>query len=231
MVTLETPYGPATLRRSERRTLAISVLPNGSLELIAPNEACEQDILEKVLKRSRWIARQRSAFREMNTAPIPKRYVSGATHRYLGRQYRLKIVTGEAALVILKGGYFHVTTPTRDPESVEASMNSWFALKAKEQFSKRIEFWFNWCREQRLPEPTLRIRKMRKRWGSANMRGTITLNPELIHIPSACIDYVVAHEICHLKHSDHSPAFFRLLTTLLPGWKELKSRLERSELT
>jgi len=231
MATLETPAGPATLKRSERRTLAISVLPDGSLELIAPNDSSEQDILAKVVKRSRWIARQRSVFREMNTDPMPRRYVSGATHRYLGRQYRLNVVSGEAASVRLKGGYFHVTTPTRDTESVEEAMNSWFEMRAKKQFSKRIEFWFPWCRKHRLPEPVLRIRRMRKRWGSADKKGTITLNPELIHIPSPCIAYVIAHEICHLKHTDHGPAFFRLLSSVLPGWKELKIRLERSELT
>jgi predicted metal-dependent hydrolase len=72
---------------------------------------------------------------------------------------------------------------------------------------------------------------MPKRWGSASSGGRIALTPELIHAPSACIVYVIAHEICHLRHPSHSPQFFQLLTSLLPDWQRWKDRLERSELT
>jgi len=70
---------------------------------------------------------------------------------------------------------------------------------------------------------------MAKRWGSALPDGTICLNPALIHASSACIDYVITHEICHLKHPDHGPEFYGLLRQLLPDWKNLKARLERGE--
>lgn len=227
--TLETPAGPATLKRSTRRTLAISVLPDGSLELVAPEDSTEEAILAKIAKRTRWIATQRRAFREMNFAPPPRRFVSGATHRYLGRQYRLKVAAGEPASVLLKGGYFHVTTSMAEPGEVEAALKIWFRARAKEQFGKRLEGWKEWCRKRHLPEPRLQLRHMPKRWGSAGIDGKIALNPELIHAPAPCIDYVITHEICHLRHPAHDPAFFRLLASLLPCWKSLKKRLEQAE--
>jgi predicted metal-dependent hydrolase len=70
---------------------------------------------------------------------------------------------------------------------------------------------------------------MHKRWGSAAPDGTIYLNPDLIQAPSACVDYVIAHEICHLKHPDHGRYFWSLLQQLVPNWQILKARLEKGE--
>lgn len=225
----ETSVGPAILNRSDRKTLAISVLPDGSLELNAPRDASEDSILAKVSKRSRWIAKQRRAFNEMNATRVPRRYVSGATHRYLGKQYRLKIRRGGEPAVRLKGAYFHVVSPSGEAAEVERQLDAWFREKARHQFARRLAGWHAWCRRNKLPEPQLVLRRMPKRWGSAGRNGRIALSPELIHAPSACIDYVIAHEICHLKHPDHSPAFFRLLASLQPDWRTLKDRLEKSE--
>ncbi|WP_035616162.1 SprT family zinc-dependent metalloprotease [Haloferula sp. BvORR071] len=226
---VQTTSGLALLKRTARRTLAISVHPDGGLELSAPLGASLDDILAKVAKRAAWIATQRRSFLGMNAEPVPRRYVNGASHRYLGRQYRLKLESGKSSSVRLKGGYFHVTTPHRSPAEVEAALGGWFRERAKEQFSRRISAWNDWCRKHGLPEPKLQIRQMPKRWGSAGSQGRIALNPELIHVPSPCIDYVIVHEICHLRHPAHNRSFYQLLSSLLPGWREIKRRLEEAE--
>jgi len=71
---------------------------------------------------------------------------------------------------------------------------------------------------------------MPKRWGSAGKSGKIALNPELIRAPSICIDYVIAHEVCHLKHRKHDRPFFALFSRLYPDWRMVKARLERLEI-
>ena len=225
---IETPAGPAKLQRTGRRTLAIHVLPDGSLELTAPQDATAEAILAKVEKRSRWIATQRRNFREMNVQPAPCRYVSGATHRYLGRQYRLKISHGETASVRLKAAFFEVATPDQAEDTIKALLAKWFRERAKEQFARRMDTWKPWCKKHQLPEPVIQIRRMSKRWGSAGKVGRIALNPELIHAPTRCIDYVIVHEICHLRHPNHNRAFYRLLSALLPDWRKLKQQLEQS---
>lgn len=229
--TIDTPMGQALLHRSERKTLAISVHPDGSLELTAPKNATLDAIVLKVAKRRKWIFTQRRKFLTMNANRSEPRYVNGATHRYLGRQYRLKIRRGSKPGVVLKGAYFHITVNKTDPAEIKALLNRWFRAKAAEQFSKRVEAWAPWCARHRLPRPALRLLKMAKRWGSASTDGRIALNPELIHMPSRCIDYVITHEICHLKHPNHGAAFFRLLESLLPDWRQRKDRLEQAEMT
>lgn len=228
---IETAAGPAIVMRTARKTLAISVLPDGTLELTAPVDADEASILGKVAKRAQWIERQRRAFADMNATRVSRRYVSGATHRYLGRQYRLKISEGPEPSVRLRGGYFHVVTSTGLPDEVRRLLDEWFRENALRQFQRRIESWMPWCRRYQLPEPRFVLRHMPKRWGSAGRNGRIALTPELIHAPSVCIDYVIAHEICHLKQPSHGPEFFRLLSSVLPDWRSRKERLERSELT
>jgi predicted metal-dependent hydrolase len=72
---------------------------------------------------------------------------------------------------------------------------------------------------------------MVKRWGSFSQRGVIYLNPELIKAPSHCIDYVVTHELCHLRHPNHTKSFYNLLSSVIPDWQMRKARLERVEIT
>ncbi len=223
---LETAVGHVRLRRTNRRTLAISVHPDGSVELAAPQRAELDAIRAKVSKRAGWIRKQQRAFVAMNAKRTPRRYVSGATHRYLGRQYRLKLRKGTDAGVKLSGGYFHVTVPNDRESEVEAMLAAWMRKRADEQFSRRLAEWHSWCGRHRIPEPRLILRSMPKRWGSAHKDGRIALNPELVRAPSACIDYVIAHEICHLKHPNHGPEFFRLLGQLKPDWCNAKAQLE-----
>lgn len=227
---LETPAGPARLKRSGRRTLAISVLPDGTLELVAPDHAPLEAILSRVARRLGWIKTQRRAFGEMNAVRPAPRFVNGATHRYLGRQYRLKIVKGEVPGVSLRGAFFHMVIPKADPKEVQQALEAWYRRQSRLQFERRLAPWAEWCRHRNLPQPKLRLRRMPKRWGSALQNGTICLNPELIKASSACIDYVIAHEICHLKHHHHGKAFYSELGKLCPDWVSRKKRLESMDL-
>lgn len=227
---IDTPAGPARLKRTRRKTLALSVLPDGSLELVAPEGATLDAVLLRVEKRLSWIRTQCRTFHELNATRSPLRYVNGATHRYLGRQYRLKVRVGEGVRTALRGGYFHVTVPELTEASVKAALDAWYRLRAKEQFQKRLSGWTVWCRNRRLPAPKLRVRQMAKRWGSALSDGTICLTPDLIRAPSICLDYVIAHEICHLRYPDHGAQFRRLLDVNFPGWRTVKERLEQVEL-
>ncbi|MCF7689087.1 MAG: M48 family metallopeptidase [Cephaloticoccus sp.] len=223
---ISTPAGPAVLRRSDRKTLAISVQPDGELELIAPHDVPVGDIAAKVGKRLRWIVRQRAAFADMKRNRLTLRYESGATHTYLGRQYRLKVRCAKPVGVRLRGAYFHVCTNSGNPDEVQKLLEAWMRDKALEQFERRIARWESWCRHRRLPRPRVRVFNMRKRWGSAGAGGRIALNPDLVRAPSICIDYVIAHEICHLKYPLHNRAFFRLLDSVFPNWRNAKARLE-----
>lgn len=161
---------------------------------------------------------------------MPKRYESGAMHRYLGRQYRLKVTKGASTGVRLVGGFFQVTANRSDASEVQELLEQWIRERAAEQFQRRVDRRTGWCDAQGLPHPRMMLRAMAKRWGSAHKDGRIVLNPKLVQAPSVCVEYVITHEICHLKHPNHGPEFFRLLGGLMPEWQKVKQRLEQAEI-
>jgi predicted metal-dependent hydrolase len=211
----------------ERTTLAIHVYPDGKVMVDAPISANEQAIAGKVKKRAPWIFKQKLKFESYPPALSQRQYVSGETHRYLGRQYRLKVVEGKNESVKLLHG--HLFIETNDPENrlrVKTLLQQWYRLRAGVVFSERYEF----CTQEVAKvgiehDQSIHLRFMPKRWGSCTGKGNIILNPELIAAPKDCIDYVITHELCHLKESNHSQAFYKLLTTVMKDWELRRKRL------
>jgi predicted metal-dependent hydrolase len=168
-------------------------------------------------------------FGQFNPKTPARCYVSGETHLYLGRQYRLKLVQGSENIVRLTRGYFYVTTREAPrPEMTRKLLDAWYMEKSREQFSKSLDRCWMKLKDQAAIKPHISIRRMKKRWGSLSDKGTMTLNSDLIRAPRECIDYVVTHELCHLICRNHSPEFYTLLESVIPGWEKVKHRLELS---
>ncbi len=212
---------------ADRKTLAIHVHPDGNVSVDAPLSADIEKVYGKVKKRASWILKQQRQFANY-PAPLPeRRYVSGETHRYLGRQYRLKIIEGLGEVVKLTRGRLQVETRCpQDGLHVKRLLQTWYRSKALIVFTER----YAQCvqRVERLGihhDKGFQLRLMSKRWGSCTGNGTIILNPELIAAPKDCIDYVIIHELCHLKEHNHSQAFYRLLTSVMNDWELRRKRL------
>ncbi|MBX3277904.1 MAG: M48 family metallopeptidase [Acidobacteria bacterium] len=216
-----------TLRRTARRTLSISVHPDLSVEVTAPSGAALEQVKAKVRRRASWILKQQDYFSRFPDSPPPRRFVSGETHWYLGRQYRLKVEEAESEKVRLKAGFLRVNVKRKgDPVRVEALLDQWYSARAQVRFEMSLEKCGASFRRDGITAPQLRLRKMKKRWGSCTTRAFIYLNPELIKAPTHCIDYVVTHELCHLKYPNHGKEFYTLLDRVMPDWKKRKERLE-----
>lgn len=216
------------LTRTGRKSLAISVLPDLSVVVTAPNGSPLELVRQKVRKRAPWILKQQDYFKTYLPKQPPRRYVSGETHLYLGRQYRLKVFETDAESVKLKGGYIHVGVNDKsDAERVRVLLDGWLLNHARAQFERRLDACWEHLRKQGVPRPTLRLRRMQKRWGTCTRGGVIYLTPGLVKAPGSCIDYVIVHELCHLKHPHHGKAFYEMLRRVLPDWEQRKARLEK----
>lgn len=217
---------PYSLAFSNRKTLGISVYPDLSVTVVAPFDAPHELIEKKVLKRAAWILKQKEFFKTYLPSPAELRYVSGETIRYLGKQYRLKVVVSQVESVKLRDGYLHVAAPERSQS--EELVRNWLRLQAKRHFESSLARSLKRFSDDRLPETQVRIRVMKNRWGSVGRNKVIYLNPDLIRAPRICIDYVVTHELCHLLVADHSPKFYRCLAAAMSDWERWKKRLELS---
>jgi predicted metal-dependent hydrolase len=215
------------IKRAKRKTLSIAVRPDLSIVVTAPGRASIDAIKAKVIKRAAWIRKQRIYFERFLPPAPPRCYISGETHRYLGRQYRLKVLSAIPESVKLKGQYLRVETPHKqDAKRVRFLLNAWYLEHARLIFSRRLEACLPGLHGRIKEAPSLYLRRMPKRWGSWTQRGAIYLNPELVRAPSSCIDYVVMHELCHLVHGNHGKEFFALLRKVMPDWETRKARLE-----
>jgi predicted metal-dependent hydrolase len=214
------------LKRTARRTLAITVKPDTSVVVTAPRGFGMGAVRARVRRRAMWIRHQQEYFSRFLPKLPPRRYVSGETHRYLGRQYRLRVAEGPAESAKLRGKFIEVETARKgDSGQVRRLVEAWYVLHARLRFARSLGECL--ARFQgRVGAPQVRLRRMPKRWGSWTPRGIIYLNPELVLAPTSCIDYVVTHELCHLAHAAHGLAFYALLRRVMPDWEERKDRLE-----
>lgn len=231
-MTYELAYGPETIRYQvrwipTRRTLGIEVHPDQRVVVRAPVGCAEDVIAARVKKRASWISRQIADFQRYSPRTPQRQFVSGETHLYLGRQYRLKVVTGEPASVRMNRGQLMVTMPgtaTADPDRVRMLLHRWYLDHARQVFGEVLDQCLLRFKGQQ--RPRLIVRAMQSRWGSLSQTGSMTLNANLVRAPRACIEYVVTHELCHLQHRDHDASFFRLLGRVMPDWEQRKRRLE-----
>lgn len=227
-------YGLSTIsfevRRAERKTLAIHVYPDGGVLVDAPLQATMPEIEAKVRKRAPWIRKQQRLFASYPPAIPQREYVSGESFRYLGRQYRLRIIRGRERSAKLRGGFLVLVLKQRDStKTAKHLMDSWLRGKAERVFMELLAR----CAEHAAAigietAPPLRLVRMQKRWGSCTKEGVILLNPELVAAPKDCIEYVIFHELCHLRARNHSPHFYGLLARLLSNWEVLRLKLNQT---
>ena len=218
------------LQYSDRKTLGISVLPDLSVLVTAPNNAFNdlEKIKAKVKAKAAWILRQQAKFSKFLPQQPARRYVSGETHLYLGRQYRLKLSEGAPESVKLKSGYLFVVAKNKeDKQKVKKLVENWYLEKARKYLSEKLVVCWEKFKRYDIKLPPFRLRRMNQRWGTCSPTGIIHLNPELIKTPSSCIEYVIIHELCHLIHPFHNRKFYQLQQRIMPDWENRKARLEK----
>lgn len=216
-------------RQTQRRlgSIAIHVEPQGCVVVYAPVEASRSAILAAVCKRARWVHVHLAGFRRRHAHVLPREYVSGEAVMYLGRRYRLKVIPASAADASVKlcGSHLEVRSAELASASVRRAMEVWYRARARSVFVARVDDMLATTRWQPAPPP-MRLQVMKTQWGSCSPTGKLTLNPWLVKAPRDCIDYVILHELCHLKEHNHSPRFFKLLDRHMPAWRQRKARLD-----
>jgi predicted metal-dependent hydrolase len=220
---------PAENTKKTARKVIIKVHPDQRVVATVPHDASDDAIQDAMHKRARWIWQSIDEFAKQKDTVLPKRYVSGETQFYLGKRYVLKVLADASQVpnVKLSRGRLNVVLKqvfNGDIEdrltSVKPLIDKWYQTKAKAVFHERLA--------ELLPKttwvkgiPSFRVMAMKKQWGSCSTKGNLMLKA-----PKDCIDYVILHELCHIAEHNHSERFWRLLTQIMPNWKEVKAKLD-----
>jgi len=210
----------------ERKSLSLTVRPDMTLLVKCPKETTEDKLETFLRKKWSWLNKQLRFFGKFERSLYEKEYVSGESFLYLGRQYKLTVKRASRDQVMLTKGKLQVLTSKkmRDSKYNKILIESWYEQNVErifeDRYSKMLKH-FNYKNG-----PDLVVKKMDKRWGSFSKANRIALNPRLVHASKDCIDYVIAHELCHTKYKNHDKCFYKLLKSKVPDWEKIKEKLE-----
>jgi len=205
----------------------IHVEPNGRVTVEAPPRVGPAQVQHAVQKRARWIWRHLNAAKASKGHVVPRRYVSGECHFYLGRRHKLIVVESDhdASEVRLWRGRIEVKLPVADPVAVRRRLREWYREKANKYFACKLPELFARFDDME-SAPAFQLLTMKNQWGSCSPSGRLSLNPALIKAPTHCVEYVLLHELCHLIEHNHSKRFYALLERHCPDWRAWKSELD-----
>ena len=199
--------------------------PNGRVRVAAPVTVSDEAVRLAVVTRMAWIKRQRAKF-EAQARQSERAYVSGESHFFLGRRYRLNVISQDGApRISLRNGRLIDFRIRADSQTIERerAFQNWMRRELRKAAAPLIE---KWAQRTGLPVPLWGIRRMKTKWGTCNAKaGRIWLNLELIKKPSHCLEYVIVHEMAHFRERHHNDQFIAMMNELLPRWGSIREEL------
>ncbi len=228
-------FGDTTIeyqvRRSERRKKTVQItVDGGGVQVAAPLSTPEDELRALVKKRAPWILSHASAGILEAT---PKRFVSGETLPYLGRNVRMVVESGNVRSPQVRFDHwrFQVVVPegigdVERFDSVRRAVIAWYRDRARERLTAGVERW--WPRLSSGELSPVLIRDQRQRWGSCAPDGTLRFNWRAVMLKPVLIEYIVVHELAHLTHRNHSRGFWGLMSNVIPDVQQRRETLREA---
>ncbi|MBA2840386.1 hypothetical protein HNP87_000898 [Methanococcus maripaludis] len=214
--------------RKKIKNMYLVVNPDCSVVVKAPVHVSDEYINSFITKKESWIKKHLEKFESLNSKSVEKKYIDGELFKYLGNEYILKIYSSKKEYLEISDNFFnlHILEPD-DFEKKKKIIEKFYRKRAEIELFEIFKDNYKIVTEK---IPDFAVRKMKKRWGSCSFhKNKIILNERLIEKSKDCIEYVVFHELAHLRYPNHSKDFYNYLTELMPEWKNKKLKLnERS---
>ena len=213
------------IRTSRRKTATIKV-DDRVVSIVVPQDLPKQRITQLLRDKNRWI-KDKIAIQKNIAPTTEKQFISGEAFAYLGRNYRLKVQRGKFTPVKLVQGQLVATLPegSDKPHMVRNALVRWYHTQAE---PKLIEKTKRYAQIIGVKPSSIGIKTYKARWGSCNSKGQIDYNWKLVMAPNWVVDYVVVHELCHLKHFNHSKDYWTQVTHYCDRAYEAKKWLKEN---
>jgi predicted metal-dependent hydrolase len=221
------------VRFSEKATRnRLSVRSDGTVEAVAPRGASTAGIESFVAGKRKWLIQKLEAVRARRVLAQPQRYESGAKLLYRGRRLMLKVERAKVSQVEIEcRGRFYVRVPhrwsaARREAEIAAAFDAWLRERCGADVKRLAR---RYADALGVELKSARIGDQKGMWGTCGRNGVVRINWRLIQAPVAALEYVVTHEVCHLRHRSHDPKFWQTLTAVMPDWQTRKALLEHWE--
>jgi len=208
-----------------RRVKSVDVrVVEGAVSIVVPKDLDCERIKRILAERRLWVTNKLALHRDALPVSV-KNYVSGESFSYLGRNYRLKVNAGHFEPVKLIHGRLVVTVPSSGEQQrlVRNALIRWYKHHAEQKLQLKVE---RYATIIGVEPSSIGVKSFKSRWGSCSAQGKIDLNWRVIMAPNRIVDYVVVHELTHLKHHDHSPQFWKQVERVLPDYLVSKAWLK-----
>jgi len=211
---------PDEIIRTKRKTIALIVGRDGRLIVRAPMRAGAESIQKFIAEKEKWIRTKQGHVKETYPPFVPKEYVNGEGFWYLGKIYKLQLGENTKPLLYLNGNFQLARTAV---SKAPIAFERWYREQAYTVISERVQ-WY--AAKHGFNYKQVKITSARARWGSCNDKGTLSFAWRLVMAPVPVIDYVVVHELMHLRVKNHSKKFWALIQILMPDCKKRIEWLE-----
>jgi predicted metal-dependent hydrolase len=220
-------------QKSNKKHISIVVEWQKGVHVTAPNTLSASEIHEIVTKKAPWIVQKQREIAKIEPAPPAKEFISGEKLPYLGKQYRLKVIRskeqGESHFSFRQGKFYAVIPDdlpvSKQAEKLRPLFLKWCLQHAQVKFRDRLD---RYAERLGLSYRSLSFKVRKTKWGSCSSQGDIIIHPNIIFAPLAIIDYVLVHELAHIKHFNHSKDFWNYVGLILPDYKKRKEWLKKN---
>lgn len=210
-----------SLKKSDRKTTSIYIERDGSISVLAP-QPFDMPKIESVLERKRrWIYRGLAEWQDLNRTRVHREYVNGESFLYLGRHYQLELVSEQDEALLLKQGKFSLLRS--EVLNAKSHFREFYKAKLTQKLTEKVEIY---ARKLGVAPSDVRVLELKNRWGSCTAKGVINIHWKCAMLPPNVLDYVVVHELAHIKFPNHTPAFWRTVGKALFSYEREKNWLK-----
>lgn len=228
-------YGNTTIDyqldyRFDSKDITVIVEWLNGVKVTAPHDITEQQLQELLHKKAPWILSKWKAFDEITDKPAPKEFVSGEKFSYLGRNYRLKLYRhtdiNKVDLVFYRGRFTgHVPASFSEDEknnALSSAFKNWYLTQGEKKVPQRLKIY---TEKMNITPGSIKLKEQKRRWGTCTPNGNIYVNWRIMMAPLPIVDYLLVHELAHLKYPNHSKDFWQLVRSIVPDYEQRKEWL------
>jgi predicted metal-dependent hydrolase len=213
--------------RSRRSTADIVVERNGKIVVRAPAKFPDERIEDIVESKRHWVYKTLAEWRDLNATRVLREYRNGEGFLYLGRAYRLRLVSKQKGLVALRDGRFCMVRDLVDRGDIDAAQSAfrdYYIRLSQQRLAQRIKYYAPKVGVKPLSD----VRELGFRWASCSSKGRLAFHWKCMMALPKIIDYVIVHELCHMHQSDHTDAFWSEIDKVMPDYDERKEWLRKN---
>lgn len=212
----------------DRKTTDIVIERNGVIAVRPPSNYSPEQVDEVVRSKRMWIYRNLAEWRDLNSTSVVREWVNGETFLYLGRAYRLSLVSEQAEPLKLLEGRFRLQRALVDSggaDSAKKAFEVYYSEKGLQRISERVKYF---APKIGVSIQSLNVKDMNYRWASCSKAGVLNFHWKCMMAPQKIVDYIIVHELCHLHYQNHSDAFWNEVDKVMPDYRQRKEWLKKN---